>query len=95
MASHAEIQKFEEMIAAVSKFIGEVSEACNEMEAVGNQCVAQCDNDEPSTKANDKLSKCIKKFHELLETAQRVQAALQHELERLLEIQRMANEMDY
>jgi DNA repair ATPase RecN len=95
MAGVAEIPKFEEMVAAVSRFISEVSEACNEMAAAGNECVEQCDNDEPSTKSNAKLTNCIKKFNESLETAEQVKKGLQQELERLYEIKRMSDELDY
>jgi DNA repair ATPase RecN len=94
MASYAEVQKYEDMIEAVGKFIGEVSEACNEMEAAGKDCVEQCDNDVPSTKSNEKLTDCIKKFHESVETARNVKAGLQHELERLREILRRADDFD-
>jgi len=92
MASVAEISRFEEMIEAVGKFISEVSEACIELTAAGNDCVAECDNDVPSTKSNEKLTSCVQKFQESLETARKIREGLQYELERLREILRRANE---
>ena len=86
MASVAEIPRFEEMIESVAKFIVEVSEACNQLTVAGKECVENCDNDVPSTKSNEKLTGCVKKFNEALETAQRVKDGLQYELERLREI---------
>ena len=83
MANIADVKKFEEMIEAVSKFMKEVSEASNEMSAAGNQCAEQCDNDVPSTRANAKLSECVKKLNESLEEAQKVRIDLQRELEHL------------
>ena len=94
MASHAEVRSFEEMIAAVSKFISEVSESCSQMLAVGNQCVTQCDGDVPSTKANTKLKGCVAKFAGSLETAQKIKEGLERELEKLHEILRTSSEMD-
>ena len=94
MASVAEIPRFEAMIEAVGKFIAEVSEACNELTAAGKDCVEQCDNDVPSTKSNEKLTRCVKEFHESLETAGKVKEGLQYELERLYELLRKANEFD-
>ena len=94
MASIADVKKFEEMIAAVEKFVKEVSEASNEMSAGGNQCVEQCDNDVPSTKANAKLSECVKKLNESLEEAQKVRNGLQRELEHLQTILKTADDFD-
>ena len=93
MATHAKVHSFEEMISAVGKFISEVSEACNNMQAAGNQYAIQCDNDVPSTKANEKLGKCVNKFNESLETAQKIKEGLERELEKLLELMKVASDM--
>jgi len=94
MANEAKTENYEEMIAAVSKFISDVSEASSEMTAAGNQCVEQCDNDEPSTKANAKLNNCVRKLDDSLETARKIQEALQKELEQIYETLRAAEELE-
>jgi len=94
MASTADIPKYEEMIAAIGSFNSEVSEASTEMSTAGSECVENCGNDSASTTSNAKLSECISKFSEAIETAKKVQAALQVELERLYELQRIENEIN-
>ena len=94
MASHAELAKYEEMIAAVGKFITEISEACNQMTAVGKQCAEQCDNDVPSTKSNEKLASCVKKFEGSLEAAESTKAGLIAKAEQIREILAQAAEFD-
>ena len=92
MSSIADVKKFEEMIEAVNKFIKEVSKASNEMSASGSQCVEQCDNDVPSTRAHAKLLECVKKLNGSLEEAQKVRSGLQRELEHLQAILQKATE---
>ena len=94
MASTADIPKYEEMIAAIGKFIGEVDEASAEMAAAGSECVENCGNDSASTTSNAKLAEHIGKFSEATEAAGRVQAALQEQLEELYELQKIENEIN-
>ena len=82
--ANAEIEKYQEMIDATSTFIREVSEACSEMSAAGQQCMQECD-DIPSQKANEKLSSCLTRFEGSLEMAGKVIEGLQREMERLTE----------
>ena len=94
MASTADIPKYEEMINAIGRFISQVNEASSEMGVAGNECVENCGNDNASTASNAKLIECISKFNESTETAGRVQAALQEQLEQLYELQRIEREID-
>ena len=94
MADLAVIPNYEAMVESLGKFIGEVSESCNEMESAGKECVENCDADEASTKSNNKLGGCITKYRETLETAQNVKAGIQEELEELYRIRDMINNMD-
>jgi DNA repair ATPase RecN len=94
MADLAVIPNYEAMVEALGRFIGGVSESCNEMEQAGKECVENCDADEASTKSNNKLSNCITRYRETLETAQNVKAAIQEELEELYRLRDMINRME-
>ena len=85
MASYAELSKYEEMITAVGKFITEITNACNQMVAVGKQCAIQCDNDVPSTKAVEKLESCVKKFDRSIEAAKGIKTGLEQVAEEIRE----------
>ena len=86
MADTAVIANFEDMIAAVDKFIGEIGEACNLMEVAGNECVENCDNDTPSINCNSKLAECLAKFRESIDEAVEIRKGLQNHVDALEDI---------
>ena len=81
MAQYIDYENYNDMISALTTFITQVSEACDEMESAGNECVENMDGDQASTKANAKLGSCIVKYRETLEAAQNLINAMQEEME--------------
>lgn len=93
MAQNIDEAKYESMISALSTFITQVSEACDDMEDAGKQCVENMDGDEASTRSNDKLAGCIAKYRETLEEAQGLINKMQQELENAREAAAKVEEM--
>ncbi len=77
----ADEQSYEEMIGSLQAFMSAVSEACGDMEAAGNDCVDNTDNDPAAEKSNARLQQCTARIRGTLETAQQVIGDLQQELE--------------
>lgn len=92
--AYADEQSYEEVISALQSFMSNVSEACDTMEAAGNDCVDNMDGDPAAEKSNAKLQQCIARFRGTLGTAQNVIAAMQQELEDIRAAAAKADSLD-
>lgn len=92
--THVDEQSYEEVISALQSFINNVSDACDTMEAAGNDCVDNTDGDPAAEKSNAKLQECVSRFRGTLGTAQNVISAMQQELEAVRTAAAKANSMD-
>ena len=78
-------EAYEAVIAAVSKCISDIGQACQDMGQAATDCVDNCEGDPLAAKAQSKLSEKLQVVQQNLETMGEVVAALQAELERMLE----------
>lgn len=92
--THVDEQSYEEVISALQSFINNVSDACDTMEAAGNDCVDNTDGDPAAEKSNAKLQECVSRFRGTLGTAQNVISAMQQELEAVRTAAAKANSID-
>ena len=92
--THVDEQSYEEVISALQSFINNVSDACDTMEAAGNDCVDNTDGDPAAEKSNAKLQQCVSRFRGTLGTAQNVISAMQQELEAIRAAAAKADSMD-
>lgn len=92
--THVDEQSYEEVISALQSFINNVSDACDTMEAAGNDCVDNTDGDPAAEKSNAKLQECVSRFRGTLGTDQNVISAMQQELEAVRTAAAKANSMD-
>ena len=94
MADYINYDNYEEMITALTAFITATSDACDEMENAGKECVENMDGDEASTKSNEKLGECIAKYREATEEAQNLINAMQQEIEDAINAGNKIDELD-
>lgn len=94
MAQEINFDNYNDMISALNDFISKVSDACDEMEAAGNDCVANMNGDVASEKSNAKLATCVAMFRETLETAQGVISAMEEEMEEAAAVAAKIDDLD-
>ena len=87
-------ESYEEMISALQTFMSEAEEECSTMEAAGNDCVENTENDPAAETSNAKLQKCVGDIRTALESIQGIVTALQEELEAIREAAAKANAAD-
>ncbi len=77
----ADEQSYEEMINELQTFLTEAGEQCDVMQAAGEDCVDNTEDDPAAAGANAKIQKCVGDIRARFEDIQSIIAALQQELE--------------
>lgn len=79
----ADEQSYEEMIAALNRYISEVEAQCDIMCKAGEDCVDNTEDDPAAIASKEKIEGHVKKIKAELETVGKVIRALQDEIERI------------
>lgn len=81
----ADEQSYEEMIAALNRYVAEVEEQCDIMLKAGEDCVDNTEDDPAALASKEKIGEHVKKIKAELETVGKVITALQDEIDRIRE----------